>query len=73
MAQWIETGCAPWPYEDHDARRRLEAIIHPLVQLEIWRQANESEAAGVPCLVFDVPLLVESASLAAATGQSTGD
>ncbi|MBP9147752.1 MAG: dephospho-CoA kinase [Rhodoferax sp.] len=49
-------------YEDHDARRRLEAIIHPLVQHEIWRLANESEAAGVPCLVFDVPLLVESAS-----------
>jgi dephospho-CoA kinase len=49
-------------YEDPDARRRLEAIIHPLVQQEIWRLASESEAAGVPCLVFDVPLLVESAS-----------
>ena len=48
-------------YEDPDARRRLEAIIHPLVQQEIWRLASESEAAGVPCLVFDVPLLVESA------------
>jgi dephospho-CoA kinase len=57
-------------YEDPDARRRLEAIIHPLVQHEIWRLASESEAAGVPCLVFDVPLLVESAYMAPARGQS---
>ncbi len=49
-------------FEDPDARRRLEAIIHPLVQQDIWRVASALEAAGVPCLVFDVPLLVESAA-----------
>ena len=48
-------------YTDAAARARLEAIIHPLVQAEIWRQAQAAQAAGSTCLVFDVPLLVESA------------
>ncbi len=48
-------------YTDAAARQRLESIIHPLVQAEIWQQAQRAEAAGSRCLVFDVPLLVESA------------
>ncbi|MGS5088657.1 dephospho-CoA kinase [Hydrogenophaga sp. A37] len=40
-----------------EARQTLEAIIHPLVQQEIRRQ---SELVCSPCLVFDIPLLVES-------------
>ncbi|MBK9443784.1 MAG: dephospho-CoA kinase [Comamonadaceae bacterium] len=48
-------------YADPTARERLEAIIHPLVHQEIWRQAQVAESAGHRCLVFDVPLLVESA------------
>jgi dephospho-CoA kinase len=48
-------------YAQPDARHRLEAIIHPLVSQETWRQAKAAETAGHPCLVFDVPLLVESA------------
>ncbi|MCU0925380.1 MAG: dephospho-CoA kinase [Hydrogenophaga sp.] len=40
-----------------DARQQLEAIVHPLVAREIQRQAAAVTAA---CLVFDVPLLVES-------------
>jgi dephospho-CoA kinase len=48
-------------YAQPDARRRLEAIIHPLVSQETWHQATIAETAGHPCLVFDVPLLVESA------------
>ena len=39
------------------ARQQLEAIVHPLVGLEIRRQA--AVATG-HCIVFDVPLLVES-------------
>lgn len=38
-------------------RHKLEAIIHPLVKAEIQRQVITSSGA---CLVFDVPLLVES-------------
>jgi dephospho-CoA kinase len=40
-----------------EARQQLEAIIHPLVGAEIRLQAQTCRAA---CLVFDVPLLVES-------------
>lgn len=40
-----------------EARRMLESIIHPLVGLEVQRLATSSTAH---CLVFDVPLLVES-------------
>lgn len=39
------------------AKQTLESIIHPLVQQEMRRQA---QTATAPCLVFDVPLLVES-------------
>ena len=48
-------------FTDAKARQRLEAIIHPLVGQETWRQAHAATAAGHRCLVFDVPLLVESA------------
>ena len=44
-------------FADADARRRLEAILHPLIGRETERQAA---AATAPVLVFDVPLLVES-------------
>lgn len=39
---------------------QLEAIIHPLVSLESARQARAAVAAGRTCIVFDIPLLVES-------------
>ncbi len=48
-------------FADASARKRLEAIIHPLVGQETVRQADAAAAAGHRCLVFDVPLLVESA------------
>lgn len=44
-------------FADADAKRRLEAVLHPLIGIETERQA--SAAAGTT-LVFDVPLLVES-------------
>ncbi|MCM2251091.1 MAG: dephospho-CoA kinase [Ramlibacter sp.] len=47
-------------YRDPGARKRLEEIIHPLVALESARQVEAALAAGVPCIVFDIPLLVES-------------
>ena len=47
-------------FSDPDAREQLEAITHPLVAQEIWQQADTAEVAGSRCLVFDVPLLVES-------------
>lgn len=47
-------------YTDPPARQRLEAIIHPLVGLETERQASSAASQGHLCIVFDIPLLVES-------------
>lgn len=47
-------------YTDPTARERLEAIIHPLVGHHSQAQAVAAAAQQVPCLVFDIPLLVES-------------
>ena len=48
-------------HSDASARHRLEAIVHPLVGQETQRQAERATAQGKPCIVFDIPLLVESA------------
>jgi dephospho-CoA kinase len=44
-------------FADASAKRRLEAILHPLIGAETTREADASPAA---VKVFDVPLLVES-------------
>ncbi|MEK9801914.1 MAG: dephospho-CoA kinase [Curvibacter sp.] len=47
-------------FGDPTARQRLEQIIHPLVAQETRRQAEQAARAGARCIVFDIPLLVES-------------
>lgn len=47
-------------FSDAAARQHLESIIHPLVRQETLRQTERASAAGHTCLVFDIPLLVES-------------
>jgi dephospho-CoA kinase len=47
-------------FADASARQRLECIIHPLVAEETKRQANAAAQSAATCLVFDIPLLVES-------------
>lgn len=47
-------------FSDPGAKQRLEHIIHPLVSAESATLAQAAEAAASPCLVFDIPLLVES-------------
>ena len=47
-------------FNDARAKTRLDAIVHPLVWLETERHAQAAMAAGHGCIVFDVPLLVES-------------
>lgn len=44
-------------FADARAKSQLEGIVHPLVGEETARQAAEANSA---CVVFDVPLLVES-------------
>lgn len=47
-------------FSEPAARTRLEAIIHPLVAQETDRRTAQAQDSGVACVVFDVPLLVES-------------
>jgi dephospho-CoA kinase len=47
-------------FQDPEAKRQLEAIIHPLVGQITTEQAQHALNNGHRCLVFDVPLLVES-------------
>jgi dephospho-CoA kinase len=47
-------------YAQPQARRALEAIVHPLVGAETERQVQAALAAGHRAIVFDIPLLVES-------------
>jgi len=49
-------------YADPTARQRLEAILHPLIGQEIQNKAALATQAGATCIVFDIPLLVESAT-----------
>lgn len=47
-------------FADDAQRRRLEGIIHPLVQQQTFQRIRELDAAGVSCAVLDVPLLYET-------------
>ncbi len=47
-------------FTEPEARQRLEAIVHPLVASETARCAEDARQQGATCVVFDVPLLVES-------------
>ena len=47
-------------FSDPQVRARLEAIIHPLVREESERRESTAQADGAACVVFDIPLLVES-------------
>ena len=46
-------------FADSHAKRRLEAVLHPMIGAEAQRQAARATAQGQPVL-FDVPLLTES-------------
>lgn len=59
-----------------DAMKRLEGIVHPLVEEERWRFLSESEEAGHRLVVFDIPLLYEKgyeSDVDAVAVVSTGD
>ncbi len=45
-------------FADPQVKRELEAILHPMIGVATEQQAAAAGAA--PCVVFDVPLLVES-------------
>ena len=47
-------------FRDTAARQRLEQLIHPLVGQETQRQTDAATRTGARCIVYDIPLLVES-------------
>ena len=47
-------------FSNPQTKRKLEAIVHPLVAQTLQAQTQAAIEAGKTCLVFDVPLLVES-------------
>jgi dephospho-CoA kinase len=47
-------------FSNPESKRQLEAIIHPLVGQVLQEESIAAIAAGHVCLVYDVPLLVES-------------
>lgn len=47
-------------FQNTEAKKQLEAIIHPLVNQITQEQAQAALQSGRQVLVFDVPLLVES-------------
>lgn len=49
-------------FADTGERKRLEAILHPMIRVESDRRCNEALAAGAPYVVLVVPLLVEAGS-----------
>ena len=71
LAEFGETLISPDGAMDREAmralvfsnpsrKRQLEAIVHPLVGQVLQEQSKAAVAAGHACLVYDVPLLVES-------------
>jgi dephospho-CoA kinase len=49
-------------FSEPEARRRLEAILHPMIRARTDAGIAEAVAAGAPYVVVAVPLLVESAN-----------
>lgn len=47
-------------FRDEDARRRLNAIVHPLVRLWMSARTVEAERDGAEVVIHDVPLLFEN-------------
>lgn len=47
-------------FTDSSAKSKLESILHPFIRQQMFAQAETASAAGAACVVFDIPLLVES-------------
>lgn len=47
-------------FSNPTTKSQLEAIVHPIVRRDIMREASIAEQEGARCIVFDIPLLVES-------------
>ena len=52
-------------FRDPGIKQQLESILHPLIQRSIWNQyAHACTHTSAPLVIFDIPLLAESAQWA---------
>jgi len=62
--QIIRGRLADIVFEDADLKKKLEAIVHPMVMKEIRKRFSDCKKSGhYPAAVADVPLLLEQGSL----------
>ena len=54
--------------DDPDAKCRLEAIVHPAVEMRRRTLVDAARASGVPLVVVEIPLLFEAANPATYDG-----
>lgn len=47
-------------FQDAKAKQQLEAIVHPIVQQQILKQAQAATQTNTRLIVYDLPLLAES-------------
>lgn len=47
-------------FSDHEARRRLESITHPLIYRHMSQELNGAVAEGAIVVILDIPLLFET-------------
>lgn len=59
-------------FRDEEARRRLNAIVHPAVGAETARRLAEAKQRGAALVVLDIPLLFETRSAGAASKANRG-
>lgn len=50
---------ADFVFSDPEKLKKLEALIHPLVQAEVSKLKSEAEKSGIDLAFYDVPLLFE--------------
>lgn len=47
-------------YSSPALKLQLETIVHPMVKTEMLRQSTLAQTHGARCIVFDIPLLLET-------------
>lgn len=47
-------------FADPAARRRLNELTHPHIRARMWAGVEAARAEGLPAVVLDIPLLIES-------------
>ena len=58
-------------FTDRTARRRLEAIVHPVVIATMAERVSRAQSTDTPLIVLDIPLLFERSEKSTSGGPTT--